>query len=145
MFDDPDDDPKVGGNATSADSLYTIIADWFGSEDPEDAILAMNDDFLKNNQDFVKKLELAKENATDDGNQEYLSPFQSKTATQPRYEYSFEDGESGTYKSVLKFADAPSVEVEFSVGMKVKYKQDKYGDEDVSASYRADIKSIKIL
>jgi hypothetical protein len=65
MFDDPDDDPKVGGNAKSADNVYSIIADYFGSEDPEDVISLLTDDFKKDNQDFVKKLEEAKENATE--------------------------------------------------------------------------------
>ena len=131
----------------SADELFTTLSDFFGSESPEDNISTMDDDFIEANPDFVKKLREGQEGAYEGGKDARPSAYQSPTATQERFDYSFGDGESSTMKSVLTFpdSDAPKVEVEFSVKMKVSYEYDDQDSERTSESYRVNIKSIIIL
>lgn len=130
----------------SADELFTTLADFFGSDSPEDNIINMDDDFIEANPDFVKKLREGQDDAFESGKEDTPSIYQPSTATQQRFDYSFGDGESSNLKSVLTFPDpdAPKVEVEFSVKMDVSYEYDE-DSERTSESYRVNIKSIKIL
>ena len=144
MFDN--EDLVVGESVKTLDDLETKIADYFGSEDPDDIYSSFTADFIENNPQFIKELDEAKEGAYEGGKDETPSAYQSPTATEQRFDYSFGDGESANYTTVLKFPGAPSIEMKWSVNMSVSYSMGRNDDEEEeSISYRTSIKNVRIL
>jgi hypothetical protein len=144
MFDG--EDLVVGESVKTLDDLETKIADYFGSEDPEDIYSSFTADFIENNPQFIKELDKAKEGAYEGGHEATPSAYQSPTATEQRFDYSFGDGSSGDYTTILKFPGAPSIEMKWSVEMSVSYSYDFKRDQDEeSISYRTSVKNVRIL
>jgi len=144
MFDS--EDLVVGESVKTLNDLETKIADLFGSEDPEDIYSSFTADFIDNNPEFIKELDKAREGAYEGGKEETPSIYQSSTATEQRFDYSFGDGSSGTYTTILKFPGAPSIEMKWSVEMSVSYDYDyKRDEENESISYRTRVKNVRIL